>query len=134
MLDQSLDGARTLLEHGADPNSIDDEIACQIRYTIRDQTTFALLLCVFCQGFNQWQPGRFVPTAKLLLEYGANLHAPLNKSQTLIRHVFENVDYKVVKVFLDCAYTIKFEVRDQRQRTILLAACGWTETLPGCKH
>ena len=132
--DQNSDAARSLLEHGADANSIDDKKVCRIHHRVKDQTRFALLLCAFCQGFNQWQPKNSVPTVKLLLEHGADLYAPLNESQTLIHYVFENADYKIVKAFLDCAHFINLEAKDQQGRTIFLAACEWIETLPGYKH
>jgi ankyrin repeat protein len=124
---------RIILDMGADPNSKDTAKSCQVDYRVRDQERSALFCASFLTTFNK-EARNSVPCVKLLIEQGAEVFAPLNDQETLIHYVFHHAEYCIINAFIECADRINFNAKDQLGRTVLLAACNWTQALPGYRH
>ncbi|KAJ4258844.1 hypothetical protein NW762_007931 [Fusarium torreyae] len=134
IFDQNLGALEILLDHGVSPDSVDEtRHSRDIHY---DLTRSRRLYAVLCAAFNEQINTAIedtVPLLRTLIERGANLYLPLNEDETLIHFLFEYPVYKTVDALLEepCASRIDFNRRDQRGRTVLMAACDWRESLPG---
>ena len=122
-----------LLDEGVSVNAVDSSNSCMVHYEVKDQKKFALFCAAFPYPFNK-DIKDSVPLVKLLIERGADLYAPLNDHEMLIHYVFEHSEYEIACAFLDCADKIDFDRRDQLGRTVFLAACNFTNALPGFRH
>jgi len=133
---QCLETLTILLDAGVSPNATDHNKGregFQMHYLVKEQARWALFCASFANLHNQ-RPGNSAPMMKILIERGANLYAPLNDKETLIHYTFRNAEYEIVRAFLDCAPKIDFNTRDSFGRTVFLAACDWSECLPGYQH
>ncbi|PMD29241.1 ankyrin [Hyaloscypha variabilis F] len=128
-----------LLNAGVSPNIVDppttDHTGFQMHYKAKDITRSALVCASFANLHNQREK-HSAPLVKLLIKRGANIYAPLNEKQILIHYVFEHAEFEIVGAFLECAEAknIDFNKRDASGRTVFIAACEWTECLPGYHH
>ena len=126
------DALRILLENGADPNCIADEKLRGLHYTLEDQKRYALLAAAFPDAFGG--ANDFAPLVRLLVESGADFCVPLNERETLVHYIFQHSEFAIVDAMISCADRINFDAKDQLGRSVLLAACDWSATLPGCQH
>ena len=124
---------QVLLDEGISVNALDTTKSCQVHYEVKDQAKYALFCAAFPYPFNR-DIVDSVQLVKLLIERGADIYAPLNNRETLIHYVFEHSEYAIVCAFLDCAERINFDAVDQAGRTVFLAACNFTNVLPGFRH
>jgi ankyrin repeat protein len=131
ILKQNVEVLTAILDAGGDVDTVTDTIT--IKPSITDQARTALFCASFALDLNRHIPDS-VPQIKLLIHRGADMYAPLNDRETLIHYVFEHGEYEAVCAYLDCHDKINFEARDQLGRTVLLAACNWTEVAPGYNH
>jgi ankyrin repeat protein len=131
IMEQNVEVLAAILDAGGDVNAVTDSIT--IKPSITDQARTTLFCASFALGLNRHIPDS-IPQIKLLIDRGADMYAPLNDLETLIHYVFEHGEYEAVCAYLDCHDKINFEARDQLGRTILLAACNWTEVAPGYNH
>jgi ankyrin repeat protein len=130
---QDLETLRLILDAGADPNTKDTAKAFHLHYQIKGQERWALFCASFPYILNQ-KIEDSAPLAKLLIERGADLYRPTSDTETLIHYVFGHAAYEIVCAFLQCKEMINFDARDQLGRTVFLAACNSTHTLPGYQH
>jgi ankyrin repeat protein len=130
---QDLQALTVLLNAGVSANITDLTGSCPVHYHVKDQARTALFCACFPYLSNR-TINDSVPVVKLLIDRGADLFAPLNERESLIHYVFEHAEYPIVCAFLDYADKIDLNRRDQLGRTVLLAACNWTECLPGYRH
>lgn len=131
--EQNLESVRIILDNNGNPNAVDTEQAFEVHHTVVNQLRYAL----FCAAFPAhgiYHIGCSAPLVKLLIERGADLYAPLNAEETLLHYVFEHAEYEIVCAFLARPDKINFNSTDQLGRTVLLAACDWTQCLPGQRH
>ena len=128
--EQSLEGLRILLDAGCNCNASTDSFSKTPDIIDQFQTQTALFIASSGTDLN-YNTADSVPLIKLLIERGAHVNAPLNNQETLIHYIFEHGEYESVCAFLDCHDKIDFNVRDQRGRNVLLAACNWTGIAPG---
>lgn len=131
ILEQNLEVLTSILDAGDDVNAITDDMT--IDPSITDQARTALFCASFSLNLNH-NIKNSVSQIKLLINRGADIYAPLNDRETLIHYVLEHGQYESLCAYLDCHNKINFEARDQLGRTILLAACNWTEVAPGYHH
>ncbi|RDL31844.1 Glucanase [Venustampulla echinocandica] len=124
IMEQNVKVLTAILDSGGDVNAITDSIT--ISPSITDQARTALFCASFALSLNRHMPDS-IPLIKLLIDRGADMYAPLNNRETLIHYIFEHGKYETVCAYLDCHDKLNFEARDQLGRTILLAACNWTE-------
>jgi ankyrin repeat protein len=129
IMEQNVEVLAAILDAGGDVNAVTDSTTITINPSITDQARTALFCASFALALNRYIPDS-IPQIKLLIERGADLYAPLNNLETLIHYLFEHGEYEAVCAYLDCHDKINFEARDQLGRTILLAACNWTEVAP----
>lgn len=130
---QHPDALRILLDAGADPNTKDISGSFSIHYEIKNlkpEDRSALFCASFPYILNQ-RIEDSAPLVKLLIERGADLYSPVLDGQTLIHYVFEHAEYEIIDSFLRCHQLVNFNARDQFGRTVFLAACNSTRTLPG---
>lgn len=135
---QNLSALETLLEHGVSANSLDEgRRSRNINYSLEkpQRKVYALLSAAFAEELNSRVP-ESVPLFRALVKRGADLYLPLNDDETLIHFLFEYPEYEVQDALLQepCVSRIDFDRRDQRGRTVLIAACNWHEVLPGYEH
>jgi ankyrin repeat protein len=128
---QNVEVLAAILDAGGDVNAVTDPFS--IEPAITDQARTALFCASFALQLNRHTP-ESVPLIKLLIQRGADMYAALNDRETLVHYVFEHGAYEAVCAFLDCHEKINLEARDQLGRTVLLAACNWTEVAPGYNH
>jgi ankyrin repeat protein len=134
IFDQNLETLNILLDHGLSA----DEIA-QTRHS-RDvnpllqkpRLVCPLLCAAYVEQANRYAEDT-VPLFTTLIERGANLYLHLNDEETLIHFLLEWSDHAFIAVVLQepCVSRVDFSRREQRGRTILMAACDWRRTLPG---
>jgi ankyrin repeat protein len=135
---QCLETLIILLDAGVSPNIVDPNTGNEgfkMHYTVKDVVRSALMCASFANLRNQREKHQ-APMVRLLIERGADIYATLNEKETLIHYVFEHAEFEIVKAFVDCAETknIDFNTRDSLGRTIFIAACEWSECLPGYQH
>lgn len=92
---------------------------------------YALLAAAFpCKSYHRnWvKAGEMVET---MLRYKPNVYLPIGEKDTLIHYVFEHGVHRVLEKFLD-REGFDFNARDQRGRTVFMAACNnsmsWEDT------
>lgn len=125
-----------MLDNGASVDSIepasDDEYDEEI--VEKKVTRYALLSTA--RDILNTTTGEFAPLTKVLVERGANLYVPVNESQTLIHWMLQYPKYEIVDTLMlePCVSRIEFNAKDQRGRTVLMAAANWTECLEGYGH
>jgi ankyrin repeat protein len=126
---RDLESLRIILDAGADPNTKDTAKTFHIHWDIKGQERWALFCASFPYIMNQ-KIEDSAPLVKLLIERGADLYRPVSDSETLIHYVFEHAECDIACAFLECRDMINFDARDQLGRTVFLAACNSTRTLP----
>jgi ankyrin repeat protein len=132
--DQNLEALETILDHGLSVNSVNEKAhSREVHHSLKmDRTIYALLCTGFAAKINT-HPPQSVPLLRALVERGADLYPPLNDEETLIHFLFEYPEYEVLDALLTepCASRIDLNRRDQRGRTVLIAACDWHQVIPG---
>ncbi|OBS28294.1 hypothetical protein FPOA_02235 [Fusarium poae] len=136
--DQNLETMNLLLKYGANADAIGEE--CQSCYVDMALNKSRLVCPLVFSAFSLTNIFGFVnnlsnsvPLLVALIQHGANLYVPLNDDETLIHFLFEDTAYEVIEALLQepCVSRIDFNRRDQRGRTILMAACSWRRNLLG---
>jgi len=122
IFDQNLEAMELLLDNGVDVNSIDET---ELHYTKKTRKLYA----VFCSAFSKKTNAHFchsAPLLRTLVARGADLYLPLNNDETLAHFLFEVPKFVVQDSLLKdpCVSLIDFNRRDQRGRTVLMAACA----------
>ncbi|KAM0288443.1 hypothetical protein ACHAO9_007089 [Fusarium lateritium] len=134
IFDQNLETLNILLDRGLSA----DEIA-QTRHSRdvnpllqRSRLVCSLLCAAYVEQTNR-KVEDTVPLFTTLIQRGANLYLPLNDEETLVHFLLEWSDHVFIDALLQepCLSIIDFSRREQRGRTILMAACDWRELLPG---
>lgn len=137
IFDQNLSALETLLDHGVSVDSLDERRHSRnVHYTLKEsRKVYALLCTAFAEQLNR-NVAQSVPLLAALVKRGADLYLPLNDNETMIHFLFEWPSYMVLDTLLKdpCVSRIDFNRRDQRGRTVLMAACDWREVLPGYSH
>ncbi|KAM7217481.1 Ankyrin repeat-containing domain protein [Rhypophila decipiens] len=125
IFDQNLRALELLLDNGVDVNSLDETCrALDMHYTLKtDRKLHAVICAAFATKLNHSFRGR-VPLLRTLVVRGADLYVPLNEDETAIHFLFEFPELAVQKELLSqpCVSRIQFNGRDQRGRTVLMAA------------
>ncbi|KAK5659434.1 hypothetical protein OQA88_635 [Cercophora sp. LCS_1] len=137
ILDQNLEALETLLDNGVSPDALDDTSNSS---SLHDSLTaptaplkkHALLCTAYAEKINN-RVTESLPLLQALMTRGANLYLPLSNTDTLIHFLFEYPEFYVANTLLEepCVSLIDFSRRDQRNRTILMAACEYRDILPG---
>lgn len=132
---QNVQALKVILDAGASVNAVDEKRKTQVSYKMKDQNRYALLCAAWPTDFNI-QAKNSIPLVQTLVERGADLSLPVSNDETLIHSIFENAVYCIVDALLTtpCVSRIDFNRRDQRGRTVLMAAANWLENLPGYNH
>ncbi|KAF5023093.1 hypothetical protein F66182_4850 [Fusarium sp. NRRL 66182] len=132
--EQNIRALGILLDHGISANTLDEKRhGSEIHYSLTKPRLVCPLLCAAYAedwGSHSKNSGLLMRT---LIERGANLHLPLNDEETLLHFLFEYPKHEAVKPLLEepCVSRIDFNRRDQRGRTVLIAACDGQQSLPG---
>jgi ankyrin repeat protein len=126
---QNVETLKILLDHGVDVDCLDPVTNINdVHHSLRKLGQVYALLCAAFSG--QWIgiQGSLLST---LIQYGANLYVTLNDSETLVHFLFEYPEYAILDTLLEepCVSKIDFNHRDQRGRTVLMAACDWHRNL-----
>lgn len=123
---------RILLNNGADVNTVHQDHRLHYNLDGRSLEEYALL-CAARDG--QWNTDAkaYQPIVKLLLDRGANWRVAVNEEETLMHLIFQDAEQDILEGIMDQPQ-IDFNTRDQRGRTIFLAACSWKECLDGYRH
>ena len=125
--EQNLATLEILLDRGLSVNSLDEETQAKgWHYSLKGSRKLFPLVCVAIPRENR-SPQRSVPLIQALVVRGADLYVPLNDTETMIHFLFEFSGYPICDALLHepCLSRIDFSHRDQRGRTILMAACNW---------
>ncbi|KAK4182488.1 ankyrin repeat-containing domain protein, partial [Podospora australis] len=116
-----------LLDHGVDVNSVDEtRHSREIHYELKEtRKLYAVICSAYAQKINTHVP-QSVPLLRSLVTRGADLYLPLNEEETIIHFLFEFPELPVQNALLEnpCVQRIDFNRRDQRGRTVLMAACA----------
>lgn len=130
--DRNVETLEIMLDNGASVDSIDPASDDEYDEILEEKVTGYALLTT-AMGILNTTPDEFAPLTRLLVERGANLYVPVNKSQTLIHWMLQYPKYETVDALLlePCVSRIDFNEKDQRGRTVLMAAANWTECLEG---
>lgn len=135
--DQNLLALETLLDHGVSVDSQDErrnlqEVVGRWVGLEKPRKAYALA-CAAYPGGHATEISGSVPLLLALVERGANLYLPMNDEDTLIHFLFEFTQYEVSDALLKepCVSRIDFDRRDQRGRTVLMAACAGDVKPPG---
>jgi ankyrin repeat protein len=135
--DQNLAALETLLDHGFSVDSVDhDRQSRSVHHLLAEpRKVYALLCAAFAEGPGSRVP-QSVPLFCALVERGADLYLPLNDKETMIHCLFEYPEHDILDTLLKepCVSRIDFNRRDQRGRTVLIAACDWLGDLPGYSY
>ncbi|SPJ72943.1 uncharacterized protein FTOL_02672 [Fusarium torulosum] len=134
IFDQNLETLNILLDHGMSPDeSAQTRHSRDVNPLLQKPRLVCPLLCAaYVERANRHTEDT-VPLFATLIERGANLYLPLNDEETLIHFLLEWSDHAFIDVLLQepCVSRVDFSCREQRGRTILMAACDWRGTLPG---
>ncbi|CAK4031069.1 hypothetical protein FOQG_06417 [Lecanosticta acicola] len=132
--DQNLEALEIMLDKGASVDSFDSRSDC-LDDDITEPVKKYALLCATLGIMNAGAKDS-APLVRTLVEKGANLYLPVNDNETLIHWIFERSKYEIVDTLMKqpCVSRIDFNEKDQRGRTVLMAAANWTECLPGYRH
>lgn len=137
---QCLETLTILLDDaGVSPNIIIPDFDNNGGFSLYYAAKNAIPSALFCASFSNLHNQRAMDTAplvRLLIERGADVYATLNENETLLHRVFENAEYEIVLAFIDSARKVNldFNTRDSLGRTVFMAACNWSECLPGYQH
>ncbi|KAK4444770.1 ankyrin repeat-containing domain protein [Podospora aff. communis PSN243] len=127
IFDQNLAALELLLDHGVDVNSVDEtRRALYLHYNLKkDRKLYAIICAAFPAKLNHHYK-QLIPLLRTLVLRGADLYAALNEDETAIHFLFEFPELPVQQELLSegCASRIDFNRRDQRGRTVLMAACA----------
>ncbi|KAF4954253.1 hypothetical protein FSARC_12190 [Fusarium sarcochroum] len=137
IFDQNLGTLEALLDHGVSVDSVDEKRHSRdLHQQLKKPRRLYALLCAAYNEKTNTSLEDTLPLLRTLFERGANLYLPLNDDETLIHFLFEFPEYKTVNVLLEepCASLVDFNRRDQRGRTVLMAACDWHGSLPGYNY
>lgn len=133
LLAQSVGVLEVLLDHGLSVDSTDEDRNSQdVLYLITEPVRlYALVFAALSKEVSslaEWS----APLIRCLVDRGADLYVPLSDSRTLIHFLFEMSRYPIVDALMQvpAVSRIDFDKRDQRGRTVLMAACSWRERLP----
>ncbi|KAM7190149.1 Ankyrin repeat-containing domain protein [Rhypophila sp. PSN 637] len=125
IFDQNLRALELLLDNGVDVNSVDEtRRALNLHYTLKtDRKLHAVICAAFATKLNH-NFEDLVPLLRTLVVRGADLYVPLNEDETAIHFLFEFPELPVQNELLSqsCVSRIQFNRRDQRGRTVLMAA------------
>jgi ankyrin repeat protein len=137
LLDQNLTALKTLLNLGLSADVIDETRSIRdVHYTL----TKPRMVCAVSAAAYPPTVGasidKSIPLLRCLVTSGADLYVPLNDEETLIHFLFDFSEFEILDELLKepCASLIDFSRRDQRGRTVMMAACTWQGVLPGYMH
>ncbi|KEY64267.1 hypothetical protein S7711_09307 [Stachybotrys chartarum IBT 7711] len=95
----------------------------------RKQRKVYALLCAACPEYPVRNDTRPACLIRILVQRGANLDLALNEDETLLHAVFECADHIILDGMLQEPRLdpAQLDRRDQRGRTVLMAACDWRQ-------
>jgi ankyrin repeat protein len=127
IFDQNLAALELLLDHGVDVNSVDEtRRALHIHYNLKaDRKLYAVICAAFPAKLNHHHK-QLMPLLRTIVIRGADLYVYLNEEETAIHFLFEFPELPVQNELFSegCVSRIDFNRRDQRGRTVLMAACA----------
>ena len=123
-----------LLDYGISVNSLDTKRKANSLHWSLDISIkiYPLLAAAFANRYHL-QESPEDPLIALLFAKGADLYLPLNDTQTLLHFLFEYADDTIINILLSdvCLPRIDLHSRDQRGRTLLMAACAFRGEVTG---
>ncbi|KAM0421202.1 hypothetical protein ACHAPT_010922 [Fusarium lateritium] len=132
--DQNLSAMEILLDHGLSVNSVDEGRSIRdVHYSLTGhRKVYALLCSAFASSLNR-RVQNSVPLLRALFERGADLYVQLNENETMLHFLFEYPEHAISDALLQepCLSQVDLNSRDQRGRTVLMAACDFRGFLPG---
>ncbi|MBE3041208.1 ankyrin repeat domain-containing protein, partial [Candidatus Bathyarchaeota archaeon] len=135
---QNLPALQALLDHGVSVDTQDERrnmwevIGSYVCLDKPSRKSYALACTAFANKHATEVEGT-LPLLQALVERGADLYLPLNDEETLVHFLFEFPCDKIADTLLaePCVSRIDFDQRDQRGRTVLIAACCGSSSLLG---
>lgn len=131
--EQRLEALEVLLDHGVSADSLDvSQHSPRILHPLTDSCRSYALLCTAYVKVMERHISNSTPLLRALVQRGADLNLPLNDDETMIHHLVEFTEPEVLDTLFQepCMSRIDFNRRDQHMRTVLMAACRWTQALP----
>lgn len=127
----NLEVLRILLAHGINRDIVDesrrDGFLNDILRVEREQLSRRIYPLLWSAFSSNLRDCTSLPLLRSLIENGANPYLPLNENETLIHLIFQLGPYRALNTLLEepCISHVDFNHRDQRGRTVLMAACDW---------
>ena len=122
-----VDTLKLYLENGADCNVADASIK-PIQRSLFGTTkpvlnNLPILEAAYPSVRHDWSKSTAAEMIGLLLTYGAKVEYPISEDQTLIHFLFQRASTSVLRPLIDWP-GLEVNARDQRGRTIFMAACS----------
>jgi ankyrin repeat protein len=130
-----VDTLKVYLEHGADCNVADtsEDSSYENRNWKSGSISkrYPILKAAQPPSYSGWDSATAAKMISLLLKHGAKVDLPISDDDTLVHYLFQRVPTSILRSFLDRP-GIDVNTRDQRGRTVFMAACESHVEDEGC--